>query len=312
MDKKELISIVVACYNEEEVLPIFYDEINKVSNKLKNINFEFLFDDDGSNDGTLSVIKNLVRKDKRVKYISFSRNFGKEAAMNAGLSYAKGDYVALMDADLQDPPSMLIDMYKYIDSYDVVATRRITRKGEPKIRSVFSKAWYKLINKISDVEMVDGARDFRLMRRCVVDAILSMNEYNRYSKGIFSFVGFKTKYLEYENVKRVAGKTKWSFLGLVKYAIEGITSFSTLPLTISSLFGMLFCLLAVVAIIFIIIRTLLYGDPVGGWPSLVCIILLVSGVQLLCLGIMGKYLSKMYLETKKRPIYIVRETNQSK
>lgn len=312
MDKKELISIVVACYNEEEVLPIFYDEINKVSNKLKNINFEFLFVDDGSNDGTLSVIKNLVRKDKRVKYISFSRNFGKEAAMNAGLSYAKGDYVALMDADLQDPPSMLIDMYKYIDSYDVVATRRITRKGEPKIRSVFSKAWYKLINKISDVEMVDGARDFRLMRRCVVDAILSMNEYNRYSKGIFSFVGFKIKYLEYENVKRVAGKTKWSFLGLVKYAIEGITSFSTLPLTISSLFGMLFCLLAVVAIIFIIIRTLLYGDPVGGWPSLVCIILLVSGVQLLCLGIMGKYLSKMYLETKKRPIYIVRETNQSK
>ena len=311
MNKKELISIVVACYNEEEVLPIFYDEINKVSNKLKNINFEFLFVDDGSNDGTLSVIKNLVRKDKRVKYISFSRNFGKEAAMNAGLSYAKGDYVALMDADLQDPPSMLIDMYKYIDSYDVVATRRITRKGEPKIRSVFSKVWYKLINKISDVEMVDGARDFRLMRRCVVDAILSMNEYNRYSKGIFSFVGFKTKYLEYENVKRVAGKTKWSFLGLVKYAIEGITSFSTLPLTISSLFGMLFCLLAVVAIIFIIIRTLLYGDPVGGWPSLVCIILLVSGVQLLCLGIMGKYLSKMYLETKKRPIYIVRETNQS-
>ena len=312
MNKKELISIVVACYNEEEVLPIFYDEINKVSNKMKNINFEFLFVDDGSNDGTLSVIKNLVRKDKRVKYISFSRNFGKEAAMNAGLSYAKGDYVALMDADLQDPPSMLIDMYKYIDSYDVVATRRITRKGEPKIRSVFSKAWYKLINKISDVEMVDGARDFRLMRRCVVDAILSMNEYNRYSKGIFGFVGFKTKYLEYENVKRVAGKTKWSFLGLVKYAIEGITSFSTLPLTISSLFGMLFCLLAVVAIIFIIIRTLLYGDPVGGWPSLVCIILLVSGVQLLCLGIMGKYLSKMYLETKKRPIYIVRETNQSK
>ena len=312
MNKKELISLVVACYNEEEVLPTFYDEINKVSNKMKNINFEFLFVDDGSNDGTLSVIKNLVRKDKRVKYISFSRNFGKEAAMNAGLSYAKGDYVALMDADLQDPPSMLIDMYKYIDSYDVVATRRITRKGEPKIRSVFSKAWYKLINKISDVEMVDGARDFRLMRRCVVDAILSMNEYNRYSKGIFGFVGFKTKYLEYENVKRVAGKTKWSFLGLVKYAIEGITSFSTLPLTISSLFGMLFCLLAVVAIIFIIIRTLLYGDPVGGWPSLVCIILLVSGVQLLCLGIMGKYLSKMYLETKKRPIYIVRETNQSK
>lgn len=313
MNIKKLISIVISCYNEEEVLPVFYEEINRVSNKMKDVDFEFLFVDDGSVDKTLSVIKNLVQKDKRVKYISFSRNFGKEAAMNAGLNYSKGDYVALMDADLQDPPKMLIDMYQYIQNgYDVVATRRITRKGEPKIRSVFSKMWYKLINKISDVEMVDGARDFRLMKRCVVDAILSLNEYNRYSKGIFSFVGFKTKYLDYENVKRVSGKTKWSFFGLVKYAMEGITSFSTVPLIISSLFGSLFCCIAVIAIIFIIIRTLMFGDPVGGWPSLVCIILLVSGVQLLCIGIIGKYLSKMYLETKKRPIYIIRESNQSK
>lgn len=313
MNIKKLISIVISCYNEEEVLPVFYEEINRVSNKMKDVDFEFLFVDDGSVDKTLSVIKNLVKKDKRVKYISFSRNFGKEAAMNAGLNYSKGDYVSLMDADLQDPPKMLIDMYQYIqDGYDVVATRRITRKGEPKIRSVFSKMWYKLINKISDVEMVDGARDFRLMKRCVVDAILSLNEYNRYSKGIFSFVGFKTKYLDYENVKRVSGKTKWSFFGLVKYAMEGITSFSTVPLIISSLFGLLFCCIAVIAIIFIIIRTLMFGDPVGGWPSLVCIILLVSGVQLLCIGIIGKYLSKMYLETKKRPIYIIRESNQSK
>lgn len=313
MNIKKLISIVVACYNEEEVLPVFYEEINRVSNKMKDVNFEFLFVDDGSVDKTLSVIKKLVKKDKRVKYISFSRNFGKEAAMNAGLNYSKGDYVALMDADLQDPPNMLIDMYQYIqDDYDVVATRRITRNGEPKIRSIFSKLWYKIINKISDVEMVDGARDFRLMKRCVVDAILSLNEYNRYSKGIFSFVGFKTKYLDYENVQRVAGKTKWSFFGLVKYAIEGITSFSTVPLMISSFFGLLFCFIAVIAIIFIIIRTLIFGDSVAGWPSLVCIILLVSGVQLLCVGIIGKYLSKMYLETKKRPIYIIRESNQSK
>lgn len=308
---KKLISVVVSCYNEEEVLPIFYKEIDSVSKKLDNVDFEFLFVDDGSKDKTLRIIKELAKSDSRVKYISFSRNFGKEAAMNAGLTYAKGDYVVLMDADMQDPPKYLIDMYNSLqEDYDVVATRRITRKGEPKVRSIFSKLWYKLIDKMSDTEMVDGARDFRMMKRCVVDAILSLNEYNRYSKGIFSFVGFKTKWISYENVKRAAGKTKWSFFGLCKYAIDGMTSFSTAPLLLASFFGIILCFLALIAIIFVVIRTLIYGDPVGGWPSLVCIILLVSGVQLLCIGIIGRYLSKVYLETKKRPIYIVRETNQ--
>ena len=308
---KKLISVVISCYNEEDVLHIFYKEIDEVSKKIEDVNFEFLFVDDGSKDKTLSIIKELSKSDSRVRYISFSRNFGKEAAIAAGLAYAKGDYVALMDVDLQDPPKYLIDMYNYLqEDYDVVATCRTTRKGEPKVRSIFSKAWYKLIDKMSDTEMVDGARDFRMMKRTVVDAILSLNEYNRYSKGIFSFVGFKTKWISYENVKRAAGKTKWSFFGLCKYAIDGMTSFSTVPLLLASFFGILFCFLAVVAIIFVIIRTLIYGDSVGGWPSLVCIILLVGGVQLLCIGIMGRYLSKVYLETKKRPIYIVKETNQ--
>ena len=308
---KKLISVVISCYNEEEVLPIFYEEIDKVSKKLDSVNFEFLFVDDGSKDKTLSVIKDLSKDDSRVKYISFSRNFGKEAAMLAGLSYAKGDYVAVMDADMQDPPKLLIDMYESIeDGYDVCATRRITRTGEPKVRSFFSRIWYKLIDKMSDTGMVDGARDYRMMRRAVVDAILSLSEYNRYSKGIFSFVGFKTKWISYENVNRAAGKTKWSFFGLCKYAIDGMTSFSTAPLILSSIFGIFFCFLALIAIIFVIIRTLIYGDPATGWPSLVCIILFVGGVQLLCIGIIGRYLSKVYLETKKRPIYIVRETNQ--
>lgn len=308
---KKLISVVISCYNEEEVLPMFYKEIDKTSKKLDSVDFEFLFVDDGSKDNTLNIVKDLSKSDSRVKYISFSRNFGKEAAMNAGLSYAKGDYVAVMDADLQDPPKLLIDMYASLqDGYDVCATRRVNRTGEPKVRSFFSKLWYKLIDKMSDTEMVDGARDFRLMRRAVVDAILSLSEYNRYSKGIFSFVGFKTKWIEYENVNRAAGKTKWSFFGLLKYAIDGMTSFSTAPLILASIFGMFFCFIALVAIIFIIIRTLIYGDPATGWPSLVCIILFVGGVQLLCIGIIGRYLSKVYLETKKRPIYIVRETNQ--
>lgn len=307
----KLISVVVSCYNEEEVLPIFYEEIIKIAQKLDKVNFEFLFVDDGSKDKTLKVIKDLSINDSRVKYISFSRNFGKEAAMNAGITYAKGDYVVVMDADLQDPPHYILDMYKYInEGYDVVATRRITRKGEPVVRSFFSKLWYKLIDKMSDTEMVDGARDFRMMKRKVVDAILSLSEYNRYSKGIFSFVGFKTKWIGYENVKRAAGKTKWSFWGLFKYAIDGMTSFSTAPLLLASLFGILFCFIALIAIIFVIIRTLIYGDPVGGWPSLVCIILLVGGIQLLCIGTIGRYLSKVYMETKKRPIYIVDETNQ--
>ena len=308
---KELVSVVVSCYNEEEVLPIFYKEINKISKEMDYVDFEFLFVDDGSKDNTLKIVKDLASDDSRVKYISFSRNFGKEAAMNAGLSYSKGDYVVVMDADLQDPPKYLKEMYNYMkDGYDVAATRRITRKGEPIVRSFFSKLWYKLIDKMSDTEMVDGARDFRMMKRKVVVAILSLSEYNRYSKGIFSFVGFKTKWISYENVKRAAGKTKWSFWQLFKYALDGMSSFSTAPLLLASLFGILFCFIALIAIIFVIIRTLIYGDPVGGWPSLVCIILLVGGIQLLCIGTIGRYLSKVYLETKKRPIYIVDETNQ--
>ena len=305
----KLISVVVPCYNEQESIPFFYEEITRVAKELDKVNFEFLFIDDGSKDKTLEVIKNLSKCDKRVKYISFSRNFGKEAAILAGLNYAKGDFVSLMDADLQDPPEMIIKMYKYMDEYDVVATRRKNRTGEPLVRSFFSKLFYKIINKMSDIEMVDGARDFRLMKRKVVEAILSLSEYNRYSKGIFSFVGFKTKWLEFENVKRVAGTTKWSFWGLFKYAIEGITAFSTMPLILSSLFGLMFCLSAFLGIIFVVIRTIIYGDPVSGWPSLICVILLVSGVQLLCLGIIGKYLSNVYLESKNRPVYLIAEEN---
>ena len=308
----EKISIIVPCYNEEEALPHFYSEIDKISKKMKNVDFEFMFVNDGSRDNTLEEFRKLAKKDKRVRYISFSRNFGKEAAMYAGLENATGDYLTVMDADLQDPPALLPDMYNYIknDGYDCVGTRRVTRKGEPPIRSFFARCFYKLINKMSKVEMVDGARDYRLMTRQVVDSITSLEEYNRYSKGLFSFVGYNTKWLEYENIERVAGETKWSFWKLFKYAIEGIVAFTTVPLSMASIFGILFCFLALVAIILIIIRTCCFGDPVAGWPSLVCIILMVSGVQLLCLGIMGQYLAKTYLETKKRPVYIVKETNK--
>ena len=307
----KLLSVVVACYNEEEALPYFYNEINKISKKMKELDFEFIFINDGSKDGTLDVIKKIRKKDKRVKYISFSRNFGKEAAMFAGLEYSKGDYVTLMDADLQDPPSLLLDMYNLIinEGYDCVGTRRVTRKGEPVIRSFFARMFYEIINKISKTEMVDGARDYRLMTRQMVNAIIEMKEYNRYSKGLFSFVGFKTKWLEYENVNRVAGETKWSFWKLFIYAIDGITAFSTMPLVIAAIIGFTFCIISFLMIFFIIIKTLIYGDPVGGWPSLVCIIFMVSGIQLFCMGIMGQYLSKTYLETKKRPIYIVKESS---
>ena len=309
---KKLLSVVVSCYNEEEVIPIFYKEINKISKKMNELSFEFIFVDDGSKDKTLEILKKLHQKDKRVRYISFSRNFGKEAAMYAGLENSKGDYVTLMDDDLQDPPSLLEEMYKAIEEegYDCVATRRVTRKGEPPIRSFFARMFYRFINKLSKIEMVDGARDYRLMKRIVVDAIINMKEYNRYSKGLFSFVGFKTKWLEYENVNRVAGETKWSFWKLFIYAIEGIAAFSTTPLVLSAVMGITFCLISFIMIIFIIIKTLIYGDPVAGWPSLVCIIFMISGIQLFCMGIMGEYLSKMYLETKKRPIYIVRETSE--
>ena len=307
------LSIVVPCYNEEEAIPYFYEEINKVSKEMKN-DFEFIFVNDGSKDKTIDIVKDLSKKDKRVKYIHFSRNFGKEAAMLAGLELSSGDYVTIMDADLQDPPSLLPEMVRLIEEedYDCVGTRRVTRKGEPPIRSFFARMFYKIINKMSKVEMVDGARDFRLMTRQMVNSILELKEYNRYSKGLFSFVGYNTKWLEYENVERVAGETKWSFWKLFAYAIEGIVAFTTTPLTIAAFMGMLFCLVSFIMIIVIIVKTLCFGDPVSGWPSMACIIFFVSGVQLFCIGIIGEYLSKTYLETKKRPIYIVRETNIEK
>lgn len=307
----EKISIVVPCYNEEKALPYFYKEIDKVSKKMKPLVFELLFVDDGSNDRTLEVLKDLSKEDKRVKYLSFSRNFGKESAIYAGLENSTGDYVTLMDADLQDPPELLSKMYNCIkkEGYDSVGTRRVNRIGEPPIRSFFARCFYKIINKISKTEMVDGARDYRLMTRQMVDSIISMKEYNRYSKGLFSFVGFNTKWLEYENVERVAGETKWSFWKLLRYAFDGIIAFSTTPLWISTFIGILFCIISFIAIIAIIIKTLCFGDPVGGWPSMVCIIFMVSGIQLFCIGIIGAYLSKTYLETKNRPIYIIKEKN---
>ena len=308
------ITIVVPCYNEEEALPLFYAEITRVVKEFKKNNFEFLFINDGSKDKTLDFIQKLSKEDKRVRYVSFSRNFGKEAAMYAGLQNATGDYIAIMDADLQDPPALLLEMYEAImnDGYDCVATRRVSRIGEPPIRSFFARMFYKLINKISKTEIVDGARDFRLMTRQMVDAILLMTEYNRFSKGIFGWVGFNTKWIEFENIERVAGTTKWSFWKLFLYSIEGIIAFSTIPLAMASIVGVIFCLIAFLMIGVIIVRTLIFGDPTSGWPSLVCIIFLVSGIQLFCLGIMGQYLSKTYLETKKRPIYIVKETNCEK
>ncbi|MBU5419740.1 glycosyltransferase family 2 protein [Acetanaerobacterium sp. MSJ-12] len=309
------ITVLVPCYNEQESLPYFYPEICKVAGRMKaayGVDFSFIFVDDGSKDGTLGVLKELAAGDERVRYLSFSRNFGKEAAIFAGLQHATGDYVAMMDADLQDPPQMLEEMYRGIaeEGYDCVGTRRVTRKGEPKVRSFFARLFYKLINKISDTEIVDGARDFRLMTRQMVDAILSMSEYNRFSKGIFSWVGFSTKWLEYENVERVAGETKWSFWKLLLYSIDGITAFSTAPLAIASLMGVLFCFLAAILIVVVIVKTLVWGDPVAGYPSMMCFIFLIGGIQLLCLGILGQYLSKTYLETKRRPVYILKEDNK--
>ena len=312
----EKISIIVPCYNEEEAMPIFYEEICKVAKKMKKVDFEFIFVNDGSKDHTLDVARELHKKDERVRYVSFSRNFGKEAGMYAGLEAARGDYVAIMDADLQDPPSLLPKMLDLLNDpnndYDSVGTRRVTRKGEPPIRSFFARMFYKIINKMSKVEMVDGARDYRLMKREVVNSILELKEYNRYSKGLFEFVGYNTKWLEFENVQRVAGETKWSFWKLFLYAIEGIVAFTTAPLAIASIVGILFCLISFIMIIVIIVKTLTLGDPTSGWPSLVCIIFFVSGIQLFCLGIIGEYLAKTYLETKKRPIYIIKETNMEK
>lgn len=309
-----LISAIVPCYNEEAALPFFYKEIVRVAALLPDYDFEFLFVDDGSRDNTMAVIRSLAEQDTRVHYVSFSRNFGKEAAMLAGLTEAQGDFVAVMDADLQDPPALLPEMLSYIldgdetgKHYECVATRRVTRRGEPPIRSFFARQFYKLINHISKTEIVDGARDFRLMTRPFVDALLELQEYNRFSKGLFSWVGFETKWMEYENVQRVAGETKWSFFKLLMYSFEGIVAFSTAPLAISSIAGLVLCIIAFVALIVIVVKTLLWGDPVSGWPSLSCIILFSTGIQLLCIGILGQYLSKTYLEVKKRPIYIIRE-----
>ena len=306
----KLLSVIVPCYNEEENVRDFYDELCKNVDffREKQIEFEVIYVDDGSRDQTVSEVKKLHAEDGRVRLISFSRNFGKEAAIYAGLQKCRGDLVVLMDADLQDPPSLLPEMYSYIEEgYDSVATRRVTRKGEPVIRSFFARMFYKLMNRISRTEIVDGARDYRLMTRQVVDAIMSMPEYNRFTKGIFGWVGYEAKWLEYENIERRKGETKWSFWKLFLYSLEGIIAFSTVPLTIASVAGVFFCLVAFVIIVVTIVRKLLFGDPTSGWPSLVCIIMMVSGVQLFCLGIVGQYLSKTYMEVKRRPIYLVRE-----
>ena len=307
---KKLISIIVPCYCEEESLSVFWIEINKVTLNMNTVDFEFIFIDDGSTDNTVNILRELSLKDSRVRYISFSRNFGKEAAMYAGLKNSKGDYVAIMDADLQDPPSLLPEMLNIIENedYDCAATRRVTRKGEPRIRSFFARMFYRIINKISKADIVDGARDYRLMKRKMVDAILQVGEYNRFSKGIFGWVRFKTKWLEFENKERIHGETKWSFRKLLKYSLDGIVAFSSMPLYISSVMGLLFCVIAFFAIIFVIVRQLIWGGSAYGWPSLVCIILMLSGIQLFAIGILGQYLSKTYLEVKKRPIYIVNET----
>lgn len=308
MDK---ISIIVPCWNEEAALPIYYKEMSRIIGQM-DTDVELIFVDDGSADKTLEEMKKLHEIDARCRYLSFSRNFGKEAAIYAGLTHAEGDYIAVMDVDLQDPPSLLPEMYRILkeEDYDSVATRRSTRAGEPVIRSFLSRQFYRFINKISKTEIVDGARDYRLMNRKMADAVLQMSEYNRFSKGIFGWVGFKTKWLDFENVERSAGETKWSVWKLFRYSLEGITGFSVVPLALASVLGILFCGLSALVILVIIIRTFVWGDPVSGWPSMACIVFMVSGVQLLCLGILGQYLSKTYLETKHRPIYLLRESSE--
>ena len=307
------ISVVVPCYNEEETIPFFYEEISKVIESMKGkAKFEIIFINDGSKDKTLEKIKNIAIKDKKIRYISLSRNFGKEAAMYAGLEAASGDYITTMDVDLQDPPQLLDEMFDTLETkeYDCCATKSTNRKGYGFFRKIFTGWFYKIIGKISKTEMVPGARDFRLMTRQMVDAILSMKEYNRYSKGLFSFVGFETKWIEFNIKDRVKGKSKFNFWKLFSYAIEGIVAFSTAPLVVSALVGVIFTILSFIMILVIIIKTLVWGDPVGGWPSMVCIMFFVGGVQLFCTGIIGEYLAKTYLETKNRPIYIIKETEK--
>lgn len=302
------VSVIVPCYTEEEAAPIFYREFFRRTAEM-DCRWELWFVDDGSTDGTLAELRALRSQDERVHFISFSRNFGKESAMYAGLEAATGDYVAIMDVDLQDPPELLPGMLTSIqeEGYDCVATRRVTRKGEPPIRSFFARQFYRLINRISKTEIVDGARDFRLMTRQMVDSILSLKEVSRFSKGIFSWVGYRTKWLEYENVERVAGETKWNFWKLFLYSIDGITAFSTAPLAIASITGVVFCGVSILLMLYFFIKTLIWGDPVAGFPAMICIILFLGGIQLFCVGILGQYLSKTYLETKRRPIYIARE-----
>ena len=306
------ITVIVPCFNEQDALPIYYKEMCRVMHKMPAVEIEMLFVDDGSTDKTLSVMKDLNSLDEKCKYLSFSRNFGKEAAIYAGLKNATGDYVAIMDVDLQDPPELLPQMYQILKEgeYDNVATKRSTRKGEPVIRSFLSETFYKCINKISKTEIVSGARDYRLMNRRMVNAVLEMSEYNRFSKGIFEWVGCRTKWLEFENVARSAGETKWSMRKLFTYSLEGIMGFSVAPLSFASVIGLLFCVLSFLMVIVIVVRTLVWGDPVAGWPSLVCIVFMVGGVQLLCTGIVGQYLAKTYLETKHRPIYILKDSSE--
>ncbi len=308
-----MISVIVPCFNEEEAIPYFYDAMEKVRKEM-GLQFEYIFVNDGSQDRTLTVLRQLSGQDRTVRYLSFSRNFGKEAALYAGLQAAQGDLVTVMDVDLQDPPEMLMEMKAMLDGnpdLDCVGTRRVSRDGEPPIRSFFAKLFYKLMNKISQVEVVDGARDFRLMRRHMVDSILSVSEYNRFSKGIFAWVGFETEYLPYENVERVAGETSWSFWKLLSYSIEGIINFSDTPLNIASYTGFFTFLLSLVLMVFVVFKTLVFGDPTIGWPSTICIILFLGGLQLMTIGILGKYLAKVFLETKKRPIYIVKEKSSN-
>ncbi|MCI8662235.1 MAG: glycosyltransferase [Hungatella sp.] len=309
----ELMSIIVPCYNEQETLEDYYREINRIREQLENMecSLEVILVDDGSKDATLDGMKKLAHENSWIRYLSFTRNFGKEAAIYAGLTHARGDWVGLMDVDLQDPPGLIPGMLSVLreKAYDCVATRRVDRKGEPVIRSFFARAFYKLMRHISDVEIVDGARDFRIMSRRYVESLLELKEYNRFSKGLFGWVGYKTKWLEYENIERTKGETKWSFFKLLMYSIDGIVAFSTAPVRFAAWLGLMFCLLAFTFILIIIGRTLMFGDPVAGWPSLVCIILLLAGIQLFCLGLLGEYLSKTYLEVKKRPIYLCKETN---
>lgn len=308
---KGKVSIVVPMYNEQESLEILYQELNRVTDTIKDYEFEYLFVNDGSKDNTLQEIQRLATADDRVRYVSFSRNFGKEAALYAGLSNADGDYIATMDADLQDPPSLLPRMLAMIESQDCdnVATRRVNRKGEPPIRSFFARCFYKLMRRLSNIDIADGARDYRLMSRAMVDSILSVSEYNRFSKGIFAWVGYETRWLEFENVERSAGETKWSFWKLVRYSIDGIINFSNTPLQISSYLGMILTIVSFIALIVEVIRALVFGDPVAGWPSLVCIITFIGGIELFCMGIMGQYIAKTYMEVKHRPHYIVKESN---